>query len=101
MKEYNKSTWVLRQEEEKKNGTGYNKSIKDTIYGGWIKPYRFVMQKYLGRKLKYGEVVHHVNEIKNDDRLENLMLFFNHGDHKRWHKGKRDIKYIYPKEEKE
>ena len=39
--------------------------------------HRFIMEKYLGRKLLTTEVIHHINKIKNDNRIENLELMNN------------------------
>ena len=48
--------------------------------------HRLVMEKYLGRYLNQKEVVHHINGVRNDNRIENLMLFSNNSEH---------IKYEY------
>lgn len=41
----------------------------------------------LGRQLKKGECVHHINGIRNDNRLENLIVFKTVADHTAFHKG--------------
>lgn len=44
---------------------------------------RYIIEKSLGRELNSDEVVHHINEIKTDDRIENLQLmsFSSHRSH--------------------
>lgn|SRR3990167_9246253 len=56
------------------------------ISKGYIFEHRLVMEKELGRYLTSQEVVHHINGNPSDNRLENLMLFANHSNHKKFHK---------------
>jgi len=52
---------------------------------GYVRKNRLVMEFYLGRYLRREEVVHHINGIRNDNRIENLKLFPNHSSHMKYH----------------
>lgn len=58
--------------------------IRDIDNKKYIREHCLLMQKHIGRKLNIGEVVHHKNGVKTDNRIDNLQLL-TISEHKKIH----------------
>jgi hypothetical protein len=56
------------------NKDGY---VNILVEGNYILEHRYLVGNLIGRKLESFEHVHHINGIKNDNRIENLKLVIN------------------------
>lgn len=52
---------------------------RPVTYHGWVFEHRYVMEEHLGRFLTREEEVDHINEVKTDNRLENLRVLSRSG----------------------
>lgn len=60
--------------------TGYYRFKDSGIY-----VHRWIMQRTLNRRLRPGEVVHHLNGNKLDNHHSNLLLLEDQDEHDDWH----------------
>lgn len=58
---------------------------------GYRLEHHLVMYNKIGRFLDPGEIIHHINGNKLDNRVENLYLFSSVSDHKRAHNSLEEI----------
>jgi len=51
---------------------------------GYVYEHRLVMEAYLGRYLDPKEVVHHIDKNRQNNSIDNLILFENSGKHSKY-----------------
>lgn len=79
-----KCRWMLQSGDKNVNWSGNSKKHNGYIwiympkhprsYKGRVPAHRLVMENEIGRYLTKDEVVHHINGIKDDNRIDNLCL---------------------------
>lgn len=61
----------------------------DSNNHGYVREHRLVMEKHLGRRLNPKEYIHHINGIRDDNRVENMQIV-TWKEHLIIHRGKRE-----------
>ena len=67
-----------------------------TVNSEIIREHRYIMEKFLGRKLKPNEYVHHIDFNKTNNNIENLFLFNSNEEHILYHAYIKNNEYIDP-----
>jgi len=75
----------LSKDARKIDKSGYILVKDPNNFRAYIREHRLVMQQHIGRQLEAWELVHHLNSIKNDNRIENLIII-TASEHMRRHK---------------
>ena len=60
----------------------YKSDHPNRDHNNCVKEHRLVVEQHVGRYLRHDEIVHHINGIKSDNRLENLQLMTKSEHHK-------------------
>ena len=72
----------------KKHSYGYILLYKPEDVGiryPYVAEHRLIMEKHIGRPLTRKEIVHHINGIKTDNRIKNLVLCSGNKEHRIYH----------------
>ena len=64
------------------------------INGKTRQVHRLVMEEHLGRKLKSSEVIHHIDGDKQNNKIDNLILFPTKSAHTKFHIQKGDLRLM-------
>lgn len=72
----------------------YAPNNKRSNVNGYIYEHLLIMEKYLGRPVRKEEAVHHIDENKSNNNINNLILFPTKGSHTAFHHNIRKYKAI-------
>ena len=84
---------VINDFEKKYNKFGYT-LIK--VNGKFVLEHKYIVESFLNRKLTK-EVIHHINGIKSDNSLVNLMLFDSQKEHAHFHRQIKQFGFTQPR----
>jgi hypothetical protein len=59
---------------------------------GYAYEHRLVAESKLGRRLEAGEIPHHINGVKTDNRPENIQVVSCVAEHRSLHRSRKDLK---------
>ena len=68
----------------------YKPEHPDAYKGGYVMEHKLIMEKHLGRPLQWKEEIHHLDQNKTNNEIDNLHLFDNTVQHQNYHKFLRD-----------
>lgn len=63
---------------------------------GWMPQHQLVVENFIGRTLNKGEVIHHIDGNKENNLIENLMLFKTQNEHSSFHNKIRQFGLTQP-----
>ena len=66
-----KNVVPLEKRKWHKNSKGY---MQTTVRRKRVYQHRYIIENAIGRKLENHEIIHHINGIKTDNRIENLHI---------------------------
>lgn len=73
---------------------GRNHKFSKPKKNGLIHEHRVNVENYIKRRLKKGEVIHHINLNKQDNRIENLIVFKSPKEHSAFHNKIKKFPYL-------
>ena len=81
-----KNSKYWKGDKKKHNGYWYIESLTHPrSHSSRVKQAVIIAEQCLGRLLKKQEVVHHINNVKDDDRPKNLYIFSSQSKHCSYH----------------